>query len=150
MSDSPQERIETDVQEALKAGDKERLATLRLLLNSIKNERIRTGAEVDDEGFLRLVQKAIKQRQESAEQYRKGNRVELAEREQREAGILGVYLPPQASEEEIRRAIEEFVGEQELSGPAAMGAVMKAMRERFAGSADGGTLSRIARDILIA
>ncbi len=145
---TPRERIEAEVQQALKSGDKERLATLRLLLNSIKNERIRTGEEVSEDGFLRLVQKAIKQRQESAEQYRSGGREELAEREQREAEILGVYLPPQATEDDIREAIEAFVSENELSGPAAMGAVMKAMLERFGGSADGGTISRIARQVL--
>ena len=145
---SPVERIEEEVRAALKAGDKERLATLRLLLNAIKNEAIRAGKEVDDDGFVKLVRKAIKQRRDSAEQYRNGGRAELADREEREAEILGVYLPAEASEEEIRSAIATFVATEGLTGPAAIGAVMKAMMARFGGRADGGVINRLAREIL--
>ena len=144
---SPVERIESEVRTALKAGDKERLATLRLLLNAIKNEAIRSGREVDEDSFLKLVRKAIKQRRDSAEQYRAGDRAELAEREEREAEILGVYLPEEASEEEIRAAIAAFVAAEDLSG-AAIGVIMKAMMTRFSGRADGGVINRLAREIL--
>ena len=145
---SPQEQIEAEVRAALKAGDKERLATLRLLLNSIKNERIRIGAEVDQAGFVQLVRKATKQRLESAEQYRAGNRPELAEREEREAEILKAYLPPEVDDDEIRQAIRELVSAEGLSGPGAIGPVMKAMLDRFSGRADGATINRIAREVL--
>ena len=91
---TPQERIETEVREALKARQKERLSTLRMLLNTLKNERIRTGQEVDEATFLKLVRKSIKQRQESSQQFRQGGRQELAEKEDREADILTAYLPP--------------------------------------------------------
>ncbi len=145
---APVERIEQEVRAALKAGDKERLATLRLLLTAIKNEAIRRGEEVDEDGFLKLVRKAIKQRRDSAEQYRGGGRDELADKEEREAEILGVYLPEEAGEDEIRAAIAELVAAEGLSGPAAMGTVMKAMMARFGGRADGGTINRLAREIL--
>lgn len=145
---TPQERIQVDLKEALRARDPERLGTLRMLLSEIKNERIRCGEEVDEETFVRLVRKAIKQREDSAEQYRKGGRDELAAKEEREAEILAVYMPAQASEDEIRAAVEALVEEQGLSGMKAMGAVMQAMMARFGGNADGKTINRIARQIL--
>ena len=144
----PLEQVQTEVKAALKAGDKERVSTLRLLLSAIKNEAIRSGAEVDEAGFVQLVRKAIKQRKESAEQYRKGNRDELAEKEEREAEILSAYMPAQADEAELKAAIAAIVDEQGLSGPAGIGAVMKTMMARFAGRADGGTINRLAREIL--
>ena len=147
---TPQERIETEVQQALKAGDKERLSTLRLLLNAIKNERIRTGQEVDEATFLKLVRKGIKQRQESSQQYRQGGRPELAAREEREAAILEVYLPPAVAEDELAQAIREYIATAGLTGPQAMGAVMKEMLDRFSGRTDGGTINRLAREILAA
>ena len=145
---NPQQRIESEVKEALRGGEKEKLSTLRLLLSEIKNERIRTAEEVDEETFLRLVRKGIKQRKDSAEQYRKGSRAELAEAEEREAEYLLAYLPAQASEAELRAAIEEFVEAEGLSGPGAIGPVMKAMVARFSGRSDGGTISRIAKEVL--
>lgn len=91
---TPQQQIEQDLTAAMKAREKERVSTLRLLLTAIKNERIRLGEDVDEATFLHLVQKAIKQRQDSVEQYRQGNREDLATKEEREAEILAVYLPP--------------------------------------------------------
>jgi len=145
---TPQQRIETEVLQALKAQEKERLSTLRLLLNAIKNERIRSGEEVDENTFLNLVRKGIKQRQEASEQYRKGEREELAEREEREAEILSVYLPPPVGEDELTAAIRDFIEAQGLAGPQALGPVIKEMLSRFSGRTDGGTINRLAREIL--
>lgn len=145
---TPLERIQGDLKDALKAKDKERLDTLRLLLAEIKNEKIRAGAEVDDDAFARLVRKAVKQRKDSAEQYRQGDRAELAAKEEREAEILGAYLPQQVGEDEIRQAIEQLVAAEGLEGPRAIGPVMKAMLARFGGAADGKTIHRIARQVL--
>lgn len=148
MMSTPQERIQDDLKQALKAKQPERLATLRMLLSEIKNEKIRAGGEVDDDAFARLVKKAVKQRQDSAEQYRKGDRAELAAKEDREAEILTAYLPEQVGEAEIRQAIEELVASEGLAGPQAIGAVMKAMLARFGGAADGRTINQIARAVL--
>ncbi len=145
---NPQEQIESDVKEALRSGEKEKLSTLRLLLSEIKNERIRSREQVDEETFLRLVRKGIKQRKDSAEQYREGSRAELAEAEEREVEYLLAYLPAQASEAKLRAAIQGFVEAEGLSGPGAIGPVMKAMVARFSGQADGGTISRIAKEVL--
>ena len=145
---TPRERIEKEVSLALKSGDKPRLSTLRLLLSAIDNERIRSGEAVDEETFLGLVQKGIKQRRESSEQYRQGKRLELAEKEEREIEVLEEFLPPPVADEELRQAIRDFVAEQGLSGMPALGVVMKEMLHRFAGRTDGATINRIARDIL--
>ena len=145
---TPQQRIEAEVKAAMKAGDKERLGTLRMLLTEIKNERIRRGSDVDEAGFVSLVRKAIKQREESAAQYRKGGREELAAKEEAEKALLEGYLPAQVDEAQIRSAIEEVVAERSLSGPAAIGPVMKEMLARFGSSADGATINRIAREVL--
>lgn len=145
---TPQERIEIEVKQALKAGEKERLSTLRLLLNTIQNERIRTGEEVDEASFLKLVRKGIKQRQESSQQYRQGGRDELADKEDREGEILAAYLPPAVDEDELAAAIREYVAAAGLVGPQAMGQVMKEMLDRFSGRTDGGTINRLAREIL--
>ncbi len=142
------ERIETDLKEALKAGEKTRVSTLRLLLSSIVNEQIRIGGELDESAFLGLVRKGIKQRQESAQQFRQGGREELAAKEESEAEVLAAYLPPEASEEELRAAVRQILEQQGLSGPGAIGPVMKAMMARFAGRADGGAINRIAREVL--
>jgi hypothetical protein len=148
QNQDPRGRIETDVKAALKAGDKERLATLRLLLAAIKNEAIASGGAVDEDRFVALVRKAIKQRQEAAEQFRKGGREESAAKEEREIEHLEPYLPQQAGEAEIRAAVAAFVAEQGLSGMAAMGPVMQAMMARFGSSADGAVISRVARELL--
>jgi uncharacterized protein YqeY len=145
---TPQQQIEQDLTAAMKAREKEKVSTLRLLLTAIKNERIRLGDEIDEVTFLHLVQKAIKQRQDSVEQYRQGNREDLAAKEESEAEILSAYLPPAAGEDEIRAAIEEFVAAEGLVGVKGIGAVMKEMLARFSGRTDGGTINRIARTIL--
>jgi uncharacterized protein YqeY len=145
---TPREQLEAEIKDSLKAGEKQKLATLRLLLTSVDNERIRSGEEVDQAGFLDLVQKAIKQRRDSAEQFRKGGRPELADNEDGEAEILGRYLPPPVDEDELQQAIREFVSQEALAGPAAIGRVMKEMMTRFRGRAEGGTINKIARDVL--
>jgi uncharacterized protein len=144
----PQQRIEADVKTAMKSGEKEKLSTLRMLLTEIKNERIRRGSEVDETGFVSLVRKAIKQREEAASQYRNGGREELAAKEESELKILSGYLPAQVEEGQIRAAVEEVVAAKGLSGPAAMGPIMKEVLARFGSSADGATINRIAREVL--
>ena len=148
MTTTPQQRIEADVKTALKAGEKEKLSTLRMLLGEIKNEKIRRHDEVDEDGFVSLVRKAIKQREEAADQYKKGNRPELAAKEESEAKTLAAYLPAQVDEAQIRAAIQEVVSTRGLSGPAAIGPIMKEMLARFGSTADGSIINRLAREVL--
>jgi uncharacterized protein YqeY len=148
MTTTPQQRIEAEVKAAMKSGEKEKLSTLRMLLAEIKNERIRRGDDLDEDGFVSLVRKAIKQREDSIAQYRAGGREELAAKEQSELATLNAYLPAQVDEGQIRAAIEEIVTEKGLSGPAAMGPIMKGVMASFGTSADGATINRIAREVL--
>ncbi len=145
---TPQERIQSELKEALKAKDKERLSTLRLLLTDIKNEKIKRGEDLDDDAFLAVVRRGLKQRKDSEKQYRDGDRPELADKEKREAEILTAYLPQQVGEDELRAAIREFVDAEGLSGPRGIGPTMKAMLGRFGSAADGATINRLTREIL--
>ena len=117
-----------------------------MLLTEVQNERSRKGNEVDEAAFLVLVRRAIKQRDEAAEQFDKGDRAELAAKERGEKEILASFLPPAASEEEIASVAQEILAGLP-PGPQAMGPLMKELRARFA-AADGATLSRIARAAL--
>jgi uncharacterized protein YqeY len=145
---TPLERIQNDMKDALRAGEKERLMTIRMLLAAMKNEKIELGRELEDGDFIRMVQRALKQRREASESYRAGDRLELAEKEEREAVILQGYLPAAVDAAELEAAVRALVAEQGLSGPKAMGIVMKAMLERYAGRTDGSVLQPIVRSVL--
>ena len=149
MSRTPKEGLEADVREAMKARQRERLLTLRLLVTDLNNKGIETRADVDEATFFALVQRSIKQRRESAEMYGDGGREDLASKELREIGFLEAYLPKQVTDDEIREQIAAFVAEQSLDGPAAIGTVMKEMMPRFSGGAEGSTISRLAKEILL-
>jgi uncharacterized protein YqeY len=145
---TPRAEVENDVKEALRARESERLQTLRMLLAEVKNKSIELGRDLDRDEFTLVVRKGIKQRHEAAQQYRQGNRPELEAKELREVTHLERYLPAQVSEDDLRQAIRELVAERALTGPAAMGQVMKEMMKRFGGAADGATVNRLAREIL--
>lgn len=147
---TPQQTIEAEVKSALKAGEKERLSTLRLVLGELKNEKIKRGSEVDEAAFAAVLRRMVKQRQDSVEQYTKGGRPELAAKEEAEIRILEAYLPQQTSEADLRAAAAEIVAAQGLSGPGGIGPAMKAMLQRFGASADGTTINRIVRELLTA
>src|ERR1044071_5262242 len=94
------EQIRTDLTAAMKAQEKDRLSTLRMLQSAVKNEQINIGHELSDEEAMSVIRKGVKQRQDSVEQYTKGNRPELAAKEQAEIEILKTYLPAELSDEE--------------------------------------------------
>ena len=145
---SPKDTVAEATNKALKSGDKERVATLRMLLNEINNERIRQREEVDEQVFLRLVRRSVKQREESASQYEQGGREELAAKERREIEILAEYLPAEVEEAELEQAIAAIIEQGQLSGPGAIGPVMRQMMERYGGRVDGGRISQMARKLL--
>jgi uncharacterized protein YqeY len=147
---TPRERLESDLRAAMKAGEKERLSTVRLLLTEVNTEALRRGLELDEAAFVAVLRRAIKQRHEAAGQFRTGGRDELAAKEEREAEILGGYLPAAPGEAEIRAAVEAFVAERGLQGGAAIGPVMKEMLARFGPAVDGATVNRVVREALAA
>lgn len=145
---TPQERLQEDIKTAMKAQDKERLGTQRMLLAAVKNEKIELLHELDDAEFHAVVRRQIKQRRDSIEQFRAGGRTEMAEKEERELAVLEGYLPAQASEDQIRAAIAEVIAAEGLSGPKGLGPIMKAIKAKFGATADGGLVNKLAKEAL--
>lgn len=145
-----QERIEHDLRGALKAGEKLRVSTLRLLSSELKNRRIELGRDLDDEEAIDVLARARKQRLESIEQYRAGGREDLADRETAEAAIIDEYLPEPVSDEELDGLIDAAIAETGATSPKEMGAVMGRVMPQLRGRADGAEVSRRVRDRLIA
>ena len=137
---------------AMKGGDKLRVSTLRLINSALKNADIEARGHgkgpLGDDELLGLLQKMIKQRQESIELYEKGGRAELAAQEREEIGIIAAYLPQQMSEPEMHAAIDVAVAETGAAGMKDMGKVMAALKSRHAGKMDFGKASPIVKALL--
>jgi uncharacterized protein len=138
-------QIESDFIAAYKAKDSERVAVLRMLKTAIKLKQVELLRMPSDDEVLDLVSKAIKQRQESIEQFRGAGREELASKEEREQAILQEYQPPQLSRDELLSAIDETIAEIEAKGPKDMGRVMQAIMNRHKGRVDGKVVSTLVR-----
>lgn len=139
-----QARIDQDLKEAMKARQAERLAVVRMLKSSLKLASIEQGgmdARLDDAAALAIVRKELKKRQDSIEQFTKGGRPDLAEKEKLEASILQEYLPQALTAEELEALVRESVAETGATSKAQMGAVMKVAVAKAAGRADGKALS---------
>jgi len=143
------ERFTTALKEAMKAGDKSRVSAVRLIQAKLKEKDIEArGAgrgEASEEEILALLQKEIKQRQESAEIYDKAGRPELAAQEKAEAEVIASFLPAQLSDEEVRAAIEAAIADTGASGMKDMGKVIAQLRGRYAGQMDFGKASGLVK-----
>ena len=138
-------QIQEDLKAAMKARDSGRLAVIRALKTALTNAAIEKGGlgtELDDAEAMAVVRKQVKQRQDSATQFKDAGRDELAAREEAEIAILEAYLPAALSAEEIAKLVDDAVAETDASTKADMGKVMKLVQERAAGRADGRTLSQ--------
>jgi uncharacterized protein len=129
-------RISDDIKQAMRAGDKPRLTTLRMVAAAIKQREVDERVEVDEAGALAIVEKMIKQRRESAEQYRAGGRPELAEAEEAEIAMLVGYLPEPLTEAELDAVIDQAIAESGAEGVSGMGQVMALVKARVQGRAD--------------
>jgi len=141
-----QDRIREDVKAAMKAGRREDLEVLRVLLSDAQQVAIDAGAasnDVTDEVMLKVLQKAVKTRAESIEHFDKGGRKDLADRERFQVSVVQRYLPAAAGEDEIARVVDAVIAETGAQGKAAMGRVIKESMARLAGRAEGGAVSRI-------
>ncbi|HEV2741473.1 MAG TPA: GatB/YqeY domain-containing protein [Candidatus Elarobacter sp.] len=144
---SIKDQITADLKDAMRARDQLRLDTLRSVISAFNYRRIEAGSDLSDADQLAVVQKLVKQRSDSIEQYTTGNRPELAEKETREREILQQYLPAQKSAEEIRAVVQAA-----LAGIPAearnQGAVMKAVMPQLKGLADGNAIRQIVTEEL--
>ena len=133
-----EETIQQDLASAMKSRQENAVSALRSVKAAIQNEKV-SGAyhELTDQDVLRLIEKLVKQRKESIEIYSQAGREELAEKEQKEMFVLLNYLPKLMTEDELKEAIDGIVSETGASSMRDMGAVMKLLKERYAGRYDG-------------
>lgn len=142
---SLKDQITSDMRDAMRAHDKEKLSALRMLLSSIKQKEVDEQITADDAVIQQIIAKLIKQRKDSVEQYLAGNRKDLADKESAEIKIFEVYLPAQLSDEEIQKIVDEVVTSAGLSGPVAMGKAMGMIKPKVAGKADMGRVSALLK-----
>lgn len=146
------ERFTAELKEAMKAGDKRRLGTIRLIQAALKDKDIEArGAgkgQASDEEILALMQKMIKQRQESMAIYDQNGRPELAQQEREEAEVIASFLPKQMDEAETRAAVEAAIAETGAASMKDMGKVVGALRGRYAGRMDFARASALVKEML--
>jgi uncharacterized protein YqeY len=143
------DEINNAVKDAMRAKDERRLATLRMINAGLKNADIEARGQgkppLADADILAMLQKMIKQRQESVEMYDKGGRADLASQEREEIAIISAYLPQQMGEDEVRDAIAKAIAETGAAGMKDMGKVIAALRAGYAGRMDFGKVSAMVK-----
>jgi uncharacterized protein len=146
------ERFTAEMKEAMKAGEKAKLGAIRLIQAALKDKDIEArgnGKEpLSDEEILALLQKMVKQRQESIAMYEQGGRQELAEQEKNEVAVISSYLPQQMDEAETKAAIEAAIAETGAASMKDMGKVVTALRAKYAGRMDFAKASGLVKDML--
>lgn len=144
------ETINTDIKNAMKAREKEKLAALRAIKSALLLEASKDGSgEVSEEAEMKILQKLHKQRKDAAALYEEQNRPDLLEDEVFQAGVIEAYLPAQMSEEEIGEVVKGIIAKTGASSPAEMGKVMGAAMGQLAGKADGKIISMLVKRYLV-
>ncbi len=142
------EQITEDMKSAMRAKEAERLGAIRLLLAAIKQREVDERITVDDAGIIAIIEKLIKQRKDSIEQFQKAGRTDLVDQESKELGILQAYMPAQLSAAEVQSAIQKVIADLGASGPQDMGKVIGALKAQLAGKADMGMVSGLVKAAL--
>ena len=135
---------------AMKAKEKDRLSTIRLILAELKRIEVDERIEVDDQRALAVLDKMVKQRRDSAQQYSDAGRQELADKENGEIDVIQEFLPAQLSEVELNAMIDAAIAASDATGMAAMGAVMGQLKPQVQGRADVGAVSLLVKQRLSA
>ena len=144
-----QEKIQSHLTDAMRSKDQLRLSVLRMMKSAVKNKEIEKMKALEESELLAVLITLVKQRKDSVEQFRRGGRQELADKEEAEIKIIQEYLPAAASEEDIQRAIAEAVQETGAASMKDMGKLMKATLARLAGkTADGARVSQMVKEKL--
>lgn len=142
------EQLTEDMKSALRAGDRERLSVLRMLLSAVKQKEIDERIDLDDDGVLAVIEKMIKQRRDSEKQYRDAGRAELADAEAAEIVVLESYLPEPLAETELTALIDAAVAETGAESMRDMGKVMGILKPQVQGRADMGAVSAQVKEKL--
>jgi uncharacterized protein YqeY len=143
-------QITEDMKSAMKAGEKDRLKVVRLIMAAIKQVEVDKRVELDDAGVLSVLEKMVKQRRDSIEQFEKGGREDLAAIERAEVEVLQAYLPEQLSADEIAALIDEVIAATGAESMKDMGKVMGQIKAKAAGRADMGAVSATVKERLAA
>jgi uncharacterized protein len=139
------ERLDSDLKQAMRAGEKVRLGTIRRARAALKNAEIENRGALGDDAAVKVLRGLVKQHRESIEQFRAGGRDDLVARESEEMAVLEAYLPAQMDEAAIAGVVSEVIASEGASGPGDLGRVMKAAMARVAGQADGKEVRAIAQ-----
>jgi len=144
------QQIQTEMMEAMKVKDELRVGVLRMLKAAILKFEVAGSEKKDatDEEVLQIINKEIKQRRDSAAQFKEGNRFESAEKEEKEIEVLLAYMPPQMSEDELKKVITEVIAEVGAKSKQDMGRVMGTVMDKVKGQADGGMVKDIVASLL--
>ena len=138
---SLKEQITNDMKEAMKAGAKERLAVIRLILAAVRQKEVDERITLDDAQLLAVLEKMLKQRRESVTQFLQGNRKDLADKEEAEIKVIQAYMPAQLSDAELDKLVAEAVAQSGAASIKDMGKVMGILKPQVAGKADMGAVS---------
>ena len=141
-------QITEDMKSAMKAGEKDRLKVVRLIMAAIKQVEVDSRVELDDSGVLNVLDKMVKQRRDSVEQFEKGGREDLAAAERAEIEVLEAYLPEQLSAAELDALVDEVIAATGAESIRDMGKVMGQIKARAAGRADMGAVSATVKERL--
>jgi uncharacterized protein len=139
------EKINDDMKAAMKAREAEKLAAIRLLQAALKQKEVDERVVLTDAMVLAIIEKMLKQRKDSIDQYKAGNRLDLVAREEFEVGVLTAYMPAQLSDAEVGVILDGVIAETGATSAKDMGKVMNALRPKVAGRADMGKLSSIVK-----
>ena len=139
------QRLTDDMKTAMKSGDKERLGVIRLVNAAIKQREVDERIELDDAAVLAVLEKMVKQRKDSVNQYEAAKREDLAAIERAEIAVIEGYLPAKLGEAEILAAIDAAIADTGATGPADMGKLMGVLKPRLAGQADMGQVSALVK-----
>lgn len=139
------EQIMSDMKEAMKARDKVRLNTVRMIKSALMNEKIKAGHDLTAEEELTVLSREKKQREESIEEFTKANRKDLADETKQELAIVESYLPKQMTQEELSQAVSSAIAEVNAKGKSDFGKVMKVLMPKIKGKADGKAASDVVR-----
>ncbi len=144
------QRLSDDMKTALKAGAKERLGVIRMMISAMKAADMEPNAKgpIDDAGIIAVMTKMVKQRRDSVEQYTNGNRPELAAKETAEIAVIEAYMPKMMSEVEAKAAIAAVLKETGVTSPKDMGKAMAALKAKYAGQMDFGRASGLVKELL--
>ena len=141
-------RFDDDLKEAMKASDARKVSVLRLVKAAVKNRQIEKGGELADEEIVTVLATMIKRGRESIEQFTKGGRSDLVQKEEAEVAVLQSYMPPQLSNDEIDGIISEAIKEAGAKSPQDMGKVMRILMPRMKGIADGKYVNQRVKEML--